>query len=220
MDKLSTFFLTRYLQAPKRNLLRFSFVFMILGIILSVGILSAGLNLFEGYERTLKDVLLGTFPHITLTKANLDNISNDETDSLITKLSKRDEIQQITPLLSYPVMVAGKEKVRGAILNAYDFNSKQPFPQAKYIQKGKKIPAKGEVIIGKYLAKELGKDIGDTLKVVFTRLDNISALGIFPSEYYLPIAGIYSSGFYETDRSLVLTNITDAEYMLNANRLS
>ncbi len=208
MDKLSTFFLTRYLQAPKRNLLRFSFVFMILGIILSVGILSAGLNLFEGYERTLKDVLLGTFPHITLTKANLDNISNDETDSLITKLSKRDEIQQITPLLSYPVMTAGKEKVRGAILNAYDFNSKQPFPQAKY--------AKGEVIIGKYLAKELGKDIGDTLKVVFTRLDNISALGIFPSEYYLPIAGIYSSGFYETDRSLVLTNITDAEYMLNA----
>ena len=101
MDKLSTFFLTRYLKAPKRNLLRFSFVFMILGIILSVGILSAGLNLFEGYERTLKDVLLGTFPHITLTKANLDNISNDETDSLITKLSKRDEIQQITPLLSY-----------------------------------------------------------------------------------------------------------------------
>ena len=131
MDKLSTFFLTRYLKAPKRNLLRFSFVFMILGIILSVGILSAGLNLFEGYERTLKDVLLGTFPHITLTKANLDNISNDETDSLITKLSKRDEIQQITPLLSYPVMTAGKEKVRGAILNAYDFNGKQPFPQAK-----------------------------------------------------------------------------------------
>ncbi len=216
MDKLSTFFLTRYLKAPKRNLLRFSFVFMILGIILSVGILSAGLNLFEGYERTLKDVLLGTFPHITLTKANLDNISNDETDSLITKLSKRDEIQQITPLLSYPVMTAGKEKVRGAILNAYDFNSKQPFPQAKYIQKGKKIPAKGEVIIGKYLAKELGKDIGDTLKVVFTRLDNISALGIFPSEYYLSIAGIYSSGFYETDRSLILTDIADAEYMLNA----
>ncbi|HPA24353.1 MAG TPA: ABC transporter permease [Candidatus Cloacimonas sp.] len=216
MDNLSVFFLTRYLKAPKRNLLRFSFVFMILGIILSVGILSAGLNLFEGYERTLKDVLLGTFPHITLTRSNLENISSDEADSLITELSERNEIQQITSLLSYPVMTAGKEKVRGAILNAYDFTAKQPFPQARYIQKGKKIPAREEVIIGKYLAKELGKDIGDTLKVVFTRLDNISALGIFPSEYYLSIAGIYSSGFYETDRSLILTDIADAEYMLNA----
>ncbi len=135
-----------------------------MGIILSVGILSAGLNLFGGYERTLGCHSWELSP-ITLTKANLDNISNDETDSLITKLSKRDEIQQITPFFSYPVMTAGKEKVRGAILNAYDFNSKQPFPQAKYIQKGKKIPAKGEVIIGKYLAKELGKDIGDISKL-------------------------------------------------------
>jgi len=217
MDKLSVFFLSRYLKAPKRNLLRFSFIFMILGIILSVGILTAGLNLFEGYERTLRDVLLGTFPHITVTKVNLNNIALSETEFLSAKLAKQKEVLQITPLLSYPVMTAGEEKVRGASLNAYIFNNQTPFPQAKYIQKGKKIPAPGEVIIGKYLAKELGKDIGDTLKVVFTRLNNISALGIFPSEYYLPIAGIYSSGFYETDRSLILTNYSDAAKMLNDN---
>ncbi|HNX02730.1 MAG: ABC transporter permease [Candidatus Cloacimonas sp.] len=215
MDKLSAFFLSRYLKAPKRNILRFSFIFMILGIILSVGILTAGLNLFEGYERTLRDVLLGAFPHITVTKANLHNIAVSETEFLTAKIAKQKEVLQITPLLSYPVMTAGEEKVRGASLNAYNFNSQTPFPQAKYIQKGKKVPAPGEVIIGKYLAQELGKDIGDTLKVVFTRLDNISALGIFPSEYYLPIAGIYSSGFYETDRSLLLTNYSDAAKMLN-----
>ncbi len=215
MDKLSAFFLSRYLKAPKRNILRFSFIFMILGIILSVGILTAGLNLFEGYERTLRDVLLGAFPHITVTKVNLHNIAVSETEFLTAKIAKQKEVLQITPLLSYPVMTAGEEKVRGASLNAYNFNSQTPFPQAKYIQKGKKVPAPGEVIIGKYLAQELGKDIGDTLKVVFTRLDNISALGIFPSEYYLPIAGIYSSGFYETDRSLLLTNYSDAAKMLN-----
>ena len=215
MDKLSAFFLSRYLKAPKRNILRFSFIFMILGIILSVGILTAGLNLFEGYERTLRDVLLGAFPHITVTKANLHNIAVSETEFLTAKIAKQKEVLQITPLLSYPVMTAGEEKVRGASLNAYNFNSQIPFPQAKYIPKGKKVPAPGEVIIGKYLAQELGKDIGDTLKVVFTRLDNISALGIFPSEYYLPIAGIYSSGFYETDRSLLLTNYSDAAKMLN-----
>jgi len=215
MDKLSAFFLSRYLKAPKRNILRFSFIFMILGIVLSVGILTAGLNLFEGYERTLRDVLLGAFPHITVTKANLHNIAVSETEFLTAKIAKQKEVLQITPLLSYPVMTAGEEKVRGASLNAYNFNSQIPFPQAKYIPKGKKVPAPGEVIIGKYLAQELGKDIGDTLKVVFTRLDNISALGIFPSEYYLPIAGIYSSGFYETDRSLLLTNYSDAAKMLN-----
>ena len=207
MSKLELFFLSRYLKAPKRNLLRFSFVFMILGIILSVGILSAGLNLFEGYERTLKDVLLGAFPHLTISKDNLGFISHSEAEELLNKMANCKEIQQVTPVLSYPVMAAGKEKVRGATLNAYDFGDNNPFPQAKYIKKGKKTPASEEVIIGKYLAKELGKNIGDTLKVVFTRMDNISALGIFPSEYYLTIVGIYSSGFYETDRSLILANI-------------
>ncbi len=216
MSKLELFFLSRYLKAPKRNLLRFSFVFMILGIILSVGILSAGLNLFEGYERTLKDVLLGAFPHLTISKDNLGFISHSEAEELLNKMANCKEIQQVTPVLSYPVMAAGKEKVRGATLNAYDFGDNNPFPQAKYIKKGKKTPASEEVIIGKYLAKELGKNIGDTLKVVFTRMDNISALGIFPSEYYLTIVGIYSSGFYETDRSLILANITDAENMLNS----
>ncbi len=216
MSKLELFFLSRYLKAPKRNLLRFSFVFMILGIILSVGILSAGLNLFEGYERTLKDVLLGAFPHLTISKDNLGFISHSEAEELLNKMANCKEIQQVTPVLSYPVMAAGKEKVRGATLNAYDFGDNNPFPQAKYIKKGKKTPASEEVIIGKYLAKELGKNIGDTLKVVFTRMDNISALGIFPSEYYLTIVGIYSSGFYETDRSLILANISDAERMLNS----
>jgi len=70
MDKLERFFFSRYLKSPKRNLLRFSFVFMTLGIVLSVGILSAGLNLFEGYERSLKEVLLGSFPHLTLQKSS------------------------------------------------------------------------------------------------------------------------------------------------------
>ena len=106
MDKLSAFFLSRYLKAPKRNILRFSFIFMILGIILSVGILTAGLNLFEGYERTLRDVLLGAFPHITVTKANLHNIAVSETEFLTAKIAKQKEVLQITPLLSYPVMTA------------------------------------------------------------------------------------------------------------------
>jgi hypothetical protein len=40
--------------------------------------------------------------------------------------------------LAICIMAAGKAKVRGATLNAYDFSNKKSFPQAKYIQKGKK----------------------------------------------------------------------------------
>jgi len=66
VNQVERFFLQRYVQEPKRNLLRFSFVFMVLGIVLSVGILTAALNLFEGYERALKSALLDSFPHISI----------------------------------------------------------------------------------------------------------------------------------------------------------
>ena len=133
MSKLELFFLSRYLKAPKRNLLRFSFVFMILGIILSVGILSAGLNLFEGYERTLKDVLLGAFPHLTISKDNLGFISHSEAEELLNKMANCKEIQQVTPVLSYPVMAAGKEKGVSFCLNRSIIKSTRPRANHSFI---------------------------------------------------------------------------------------
>lgn len=215
MDKLQQFFLARYLKAPKRNLLRFSFIFMTLGIILSVAILSAGLNLFEGYERSLKDVLLGSFPHISIQKENSEYISTDELPVLLEKLQNHPELIAITPLINYSVMAVGDGKVRGASLNGYDFSGRYPFPQSKYINKGNRSLKSGELIIGKYLAKELGKGLGDTLKVVYPQLDRISALGIFPAEHSFVISGIYSSGFYENDRSMLICTQADAEALLN-----
>jgi len=215
MDKLERFFLSRYLKSPKRNLLRFSFVFMTLGIVLSVGILSAGLNLFEGYERSLKEVLLGSFPHLTLQKSSSEYLSVTDTEELVEYLRKQPEIAKITPAVNYSVMAMGANKVRGASLNAYDFSGLYPFPYDKYITRGKSTVKDGEIIVGSYLASELGKKTGDTLKVVYPRLDRISAMGMFPAEFNFTIAGIYSSGFYESDRSLLICTIADAQNILN-----
>jgi lipoprotein-releasing system permease protein len=217
MDKLQQFFLSRYLKSPKRNLLRFSFVFMTLGIILSVGILSAGLNLFEGYENSLKKVLLGSFPHLTIQKNDAEYINPDELHTLMAKLNVHPEIQLTTPVISYSVMAVGSSKVRGATLNGYDFSGRYPFPQAKYINNGNQTLKNGEIIIGKYLAKELGKQPGDTLQVVYPQLDRISALGIIPSQHNYLITGIYNSGFYESDRSMLICTLEDSETLLNIN---
>jgi lipoprotein-releasing system permease protein len=217
MNKLEQFFLARYLKAPKRNLMRFSFIFMILGIVLSVSILSAGLNLFQGYETSLKKVLLGSFPHISIQDANSEYLSPERVSILIQQLSKHPEIEQITPSISYAVMSSNGSRVRGASLNAYDFSGKYPFPYAQYIKEGNSSLNNGEVIVGKYLAKELGKKIGDDLTVIYPQLDRISALGIYPSERNYRIVGIYSSGFYESDRSQIICTFSDAEALLNIN---
>lgn len=217
ISKLEQFFLSRYLKAPKRNLLRFSFVFMVLGIVLSVAILSAGLNLFEGYEQNLKSVLLGSFPHISIQDANSEYFSIERAEEITNKLKAYPQIELITPSINYAVMASNNEKVRGASLNAYDFSSVDSFPYSQYVAQGSSSLKSNEAIVGKYLAKELGKSIGDTIKVFYPRFDRISAMGLFPSERIFTIAGIYNSGYYENDRSQIICNLSDAEALLNIN---
>jgi len=117
--------------------------------------------------------------------------------------------------MNYSVMARNENKVRGANLTGYDFSGKYPVSYAKYIKQGKSTLHSGEIIVGSYLASELGKKLGDQLQVVYPRLDRISALGMFPAEFNFTIVGIYSSGFYESDRSMLISTVEDAQSMLN-----
>lgn len=210
MNQLERFFLGKYLQAPKRYLGRFSFVFMILGIILSVGILSAGLNLFSGYERSLREVLLGSFPHIVVQDAFSGSFSPEGAHRIISLIAKEPGIVSVIPTISSSVMTRSESKTQGAALAAYDFEPGMSLPFAKYVTQGTSTLIPGQVIVGKYLARELGKSLADSITVVYPQLNRISALGMFPSELKLKIVGIYDSGLYEQDRSMLITTAEDA----------
>jgi len=215
MTKLESFYLSRYLQAPKRHLGRFTFTFMVLGIVLSVGILSAGLNLFSGYERSLREVLMGSFPHALIQSAYNEQLSEADCDRITRLLKSSREVESIIPVLSSSVMTRHPGKVRGAMLTAYGNTEGEKLPYIKYITKGNTVPMLGEVILGKYLAREHGLGVGDSITVVFPRMDRISPLGMIPSERKMRICGIYNSGFYENDRSMLITNLKDAISILD-----
>jgi len=214
VNKLEQFFLQNYIKHPKRTLMRFSFVFMVLGIVLSVAILSAGLNLFEGYERTLKTVLLDSFSHITLQSQLNEYLSREQVDEAAAKLKNRREIANLSANISYSAMVQDGESIRGALIRAYYQPTDQEEPFKRYLEKGFTELRNGSVYIGYYMAKELGKEPGDSLKIVYPQLDRISMLGLFPSEHYYRIAGIYRSGYYESDRSIVIMTAQDAQSLL------
>ncbi len=217
MNPAERLFLERYIRNPKRNLLRFSFVFMVLGIVLSVGILSAALNLFEGYERALRSVLLDSFPHLRVqsqTQAYMDSITVSDARKI---LSSQPEVFTATPVLSFSLMAHNGKKVRGGIVNAYTPDASGGQSYSKYVLEGDKQPEEGKVIVGKYLAGELGLTVGDTLNATYPRLDRITPLGMYPTSRNFIIGGIYSSGYYEYDRSLIISTIGDARKINGQN---
>ena len=215
MNQVERFFLQRYVQEPKRNLLRFSFVFMVLGIVLSVGILTAALNLFEGYERALKSALLDSFPHISIQAVYSQFLDPQDCETARQALAERQEIASLTPKLTFNLMAYNGSKVRGGLVNAYAWKQGERVNYAKYVKKGKALAGQGEVVVGSYLARELGLALGDTLHLVYPRMDQISPLGLYPNVRPMKITGIYDSGFYEYDRSLIICNLNDAREIIS-----
>jgi len=212
MDRLESFFLKRYLKNSKRNLFRFSFVFMVLGIVLSVGILSAGLNLFQGYETNLKSLLLDSFSHISIQSAYGDMISPTELTRIKGSLADRPEIISLTASLESSLIAQTDAKIRAVNLRAYDFS--EEFPYARYISEGSYDLKSKELIVGHYLAEELGLVIGDTIDLSYPRLDRITPLGIQNNHSSHTVAAIYRSGYYESDRSIVISTLEDARNLL------
>jgi len=137
VNQVERFFLQRYVQEPKRNLLRFSFVFMVLGIVLSVGILTAALNLFEGYERALKSALLDSFPHISIQAVYSQHLDPQSCETARQALAERAEISLLTPKLTFNLMAYSGNKVRGGLVNAYAWKRGGRVNYAKYVKKGK-----------------------------------------------------------------------------------
>lgn len=213
MNQLEAFFLKHYIKTPKRNLFRFSFVFMVLGIALSVAILSAGLNLFQGYESNLKRLLLDSFAHINISSIYRDYIDENSSDDILDIVFEKDGVRSAVPLLQHQLMAQVDGKVRAANLMAFKENDNTYYHE--YISQGKNEITFGEIIVGHYLAEELGLGLGDDITLMYPRLDQISAFGLHSVTGSFKIVGIYRCGYYENDRSLVICDIDEARDLLN-----
>lgn len=219
MNSVNKFFLLRYVSSPKRTLLRFSFIFMVLGIVISVSILSAGLNLFEGYERALKTVLLESFAHIKIETANGRFLNQDQISKINELLQGKTQIKAIIPTIGINLMAIDPQNTRACIFNSYQTPENKEPHYAKFVVEGTSRVTNGEVIVGHYLAEDFGLKVGDNIKLLYPQINKVTPLGISSPTRSFTIVGIYKSGFYEFDRSLVIGSLEDARSILSTNDL-
>jgi len=193
---------------------------MVLGIVISVGILSAGMNLFEGYETTLRSLLLDSIAHINVQSSYMSYMNEDDTLIIKRLIADNKDIVSSYWTLSSGVIAMHDGHVRGSQLRAYE-EINGVLPYKKYVSTGKSTPSNGQIIVGHYLARDLGLDIGDSLTVMYPQINRLSAMGLYPSSKDLQIVGLYRSGYYELDRSLIIAHKSDADALLStASKIS
>lgn len=184
----------------------------IAGLSLGVAALVIVLSVMNGFEKELQTRILGVVPQLIIrSHESLDNY-----DELISKLVNSNDVISASPYIETQGLMSAKNRSRGVFVTGIHpdlEDSMSILPQ--YITSGSldNLSSKKGVIIGAWLARYLGTEVGDTVNITTTNLRS-SILGTFPRTISLEIVGIFELKA-ELDQSLVLIHHDLAANILN-----
>ena len=205
----------KYLLAKrKQTFISIITAISIAGVAVGVMALIIVLAVMSGFEKELKDRILGATAHIHVT--NLEGSISDPF-ALAQRVETMDGITAASPYIFSQVMISSGIASTGAILRGVDvatIGKVTRLPQD--IRKGKleDLDRKTEdglngVILGKELAANLGVSPGDLVEILVPA-GNITPMGAFPGVARFRVAGFSESGMYEYDSSFAYVSLEEA----------
>lgn len=210
MNSLPFFIGLRYVRARRRNqFVSFISASSMIGIALGVAVLIVVLSVINGFERELKDRVLGVTPHLTVSE--LFGPLKDF-DVLRAKLASRPGVEAVAPFVTVQAIISAGDEHRFAQVFGVDpaqekTVSRLPALVGEAIYQRLQTQAYG-MILGEGLAKSLGAKAGDKL-IVLAPDGQASQLGGVPKAKRFELIGTVKVGA-EMDANLALIKLGDA----------
>lgn len=205
----------RYTRAKRRNhFISFISLISILGIALGVVALITVLSVMNGFEKELRERMLGMSAHVVISSL-YDTLA--EWQPLLTQLTTYPHVTGIAPFIQGQGMVTYKDNVYGALLQGIDPNYEKSISQVqdKMIVGSLDGLKSGEfgIVIGSELAQSLAVGLGDKVTIVVPQA-SVTPVGILPRMKRMTVAGIFTIGMHEYDSGFILLHIDDAAKLL------
>lgn len=157
----------RFFAGRERNaLVSFISAVSITGLSLAIALLIVVLSVMNGFEKEFRDRILGLAPHATLW---LDKPLDDWPHTL-SLLENETDIIRAQPVIEFKAMVVAANKVQPVLVQGVDY-SKVSALMSDYLsssQRGVQDSqlADKQIILGAQLAKDLGLNTGDKLRLM------------------------------------------------------
>lgn len=202
----------RYLRAKRRNqFISFISITSMLGIILGVTALITVLSVMNGFEKELRERILGMASHITISR--IEGPLQDWRDLSTAIRDTEPRIQGMAPYIRKEVMLSFGPQVQGSLLRGIlpeqDPQVSDVWQHMLYGQLGDLRAGEFGIILGQGLARSLGVMLGDKVTVVTPQASNTPA-GILPRMKRFTVRGIFEVGMHEYDSALALVHLDDA----------
>lgn len=206
----------RYMKARRKQaFISVISAFSVLGVMLGVMTLIIVLGVMNGFEKDLKEKILGTVSHLVVLNHSSRTVT--EWPQLMSRIQGLDGIQALTPYVYGQAMLSSRGKVRGVIVRGIDVDTAgDVIYLPRYLQSGSLQELDrienglAGVIVGKELAVSNSLRQGDVIQLISPQ-GKRTPVGAVPRVQNFRIVGIFKSGMYEFDANFVYMDLGQAQ---------
>jgi len=200
----------RYVRARRRNhFISFISMSSMIGVALGVMALITVISVMNGFEKELKDRILGMASHAVIEELN----GLKDWQLVISNIKDHPEIVGAAPYFHAEGMLTKDKIVNGVIIRGIlpHEETNVAIVAEKMIEGDLNdlISTEFNIILGAELVRKLNLEIGDKVTLVAPQV-NFTPAGILPRLKRFTLIGIFEVGMHEFDAGLALIHMDDA----------
>ena len=203
----------RYTRARRSNhFISFIALVSMIGLTLGVAVLITVLSVMNGFDRELKNRVLGMIPQASVSSTEI--ITN--WPDLAKKISKHEHVKGVAPFTQLQGMLTAQGQVSGLMVNGIDpqYEKNVSIIQDHMVAGSIDNLKKGSfgIVLGKQMTDALGLGLNDSVTLVLPEATP-SPAGVVPRFKRFKIVGIFSIGA-EVDSMMGYIALNDAATLL------
>jgi lipoprotein-releasing system permease protein len=209
---LSRFVAFRYVSAGKHShLVSFMSAISIFGLALGLAILVIVLSVMNGFDKEMRQSVLGIVPHITISSE--ENLNETQWQEIRTTIRQNSAVVSVSPVIQAIGVAATQGSHKGVVINGVDAALEAESSAINRFMRAGDLSAlidnRWGVVLGQTLANRLGVELGDSVDLFSTAIsiNPITPLATFKG---FDVVGIYRVGAEELDGNLVMINLSAA----------
>ena len=209
----------RYTRAKRRNhFISFISLTSMIGIALGVTALITVISVMNGFERELRERILGVASHATIS--GYDGALEDW-ESLSAIAEAHAEVVGVAPFVESQGMLTHAGEVRGVLIRGVSPSLEPRVSEVgRFLVEGELeslAPGRFNVLLGRDLALRLGVSAGARVTLVAPRA-RITPAGVLPRMRRFTVSGLFEAGHAQYDTSLAVIHMEDAQRVFRLGR--
>ncbi len=217
------FIANRYLRSKRKTgLISIITYISIIGVMIGVAALIIVLSVMNGFESEVRSRIIGFGAHIELRTYH--NAGLEAPDDVAEKISGIDKIVGTSPYINEKALIISKNKKGGVAVKGVDPQTLASvsdieekivygvFDIGQIDTDRKSYPG---IVLGVYLADNLGADVGDKVQILSPTGINPLLLSSTPNLRTFIVTGYFETGIYEFDDIFAYVAIPEAQRLFD-----